>query len=371
MTPMRADVVIVGGGIVGCAIAWYLARDGVSVTLLERGRIGHGASDAAAGMLAPMCEAKKAGPFADLLVAALRDYPEAARDAEVAGGLPTGYRQCGILRVAFTEDEEARLENALSLYAGAGLPYRRLTTEEARREEPALSAEMRAAVLSPEEGQAIPREIVQAFRRAAEARGARIHEYTEVTGLEMAGGVAGGVRVNGGVFAANTVVLAAGAWSSLFSEMLPAPVSVFPVRGQVVALRNLPVPVRRVIYSYAGYAVPWPDGRLILGATQEEAGYAARTTVEGVTQVLAGAARLLPGIREAEIDAMWAGLRPGSADGRPLLGPAPGCENVWLATGHFRNGILLGPYTARLVAESIQSGGVLPALEPFLPDRSA
>jgi glycine oxidase len=366
---MRADAAIIGGGIVGCATAYYLARAGASVVLLERGRIGEGASGAAAGMLAPLCEAKQAGPYMDLLVAALRDYSTAAPNIEAASGLPTGYRKSGILRTAFTGEEAERLEAAACLYEQAGLPYRRLTPEQARSAEPGLNPDIRAAILSPDEGQIYPRAATAAFRRGAELAGARLCEFAEVTGIETESGRAYGVRVADGVVEAETVVLAAGAWSPLVGEGLDIPVPVMPVRGQMAAVRNLPVAVRHVLYSFGGYAVPWPDGRLALGATMEEAGYAARTTLEGIEQVLGGARRKLPGLRHAELDATWAGLRPGSADGLPLLGAAPGLENLWLATGHFRSGILLGPYTARLLAKSIRAGSLAPELEEFSPGR--
>jgi glycine oxidase len=364
---VTADVVIVGGGIIGCATAYYLARAGTSVLVLERGRTGGGASHAAAGMLAPLCEAKQPGPFMDLLVAALADYPRAVEDIESASGAATGYRKCGILRAAFTEDDEVRLDAAARLYPLAGLPFCRLAPEDARREEPALSPEVRSALLSPDEGQVNPRQVTQAFRRGAEACGARFREFAEVRSLTVRDRRVRGVEVGDGVEEAATVVVAAGAWSAL----LPGPCRppVHPVRGQIAALRSVPFPVRRVLYSFGGYVVPWPEGRLVLGATQEDAGFEARTTVEGIEKVLAGGRRLLPGLRLAEIDATWAGLRPGAPDGEPLLGPITGCENLWMATGHFRNGILLGPYTARLVAESILSGIPAAGLGAFSPQR--
>lgn len=360
---------IIGGGIVGCATAYYLARAGASVVLLERGRIGEGASGAAAGMLAPLCEAKRPGPYMDLLVAALRDYATAVPEIEALSGQPTGYRKGGILRAGFTPDEEERLESAVCLYERAGLPFRRLSPEEARQEEPALNPEVRAALLSPEEGQVYPRGVTQAYRRGAEIAGARLHEFTEVSGIEVVDQKAVGVRTAGGVVEAGTVVLAAGAWSPLVGRGIDAAAPVMPVRGQMAAVRNLPSPVRRVLYSFTGYAVPWPDGRLALGSTMEEAGYDARTTLDGVEKVLAGGKRMLPGLRYAELDRAWAGLRPGSSDGMPLLGPLPDVEGLWLATGHFRNGILLGPYTARLVAESILKGRIAADLKAFAPDR--
>jgi glycine oxidase len=364
---LGADVVIVGGGIIGCATAYYLARAGASVLLLERGRIGGEASHAAAGMLAPLCEAKQPGPFMDLLVAALADYPAAVEDVERASNLTTGYRRCGILRTAFTEDEVTRLDAAARLYALAGLPHLRLTPEEARREEPALSPDVRSALLSPDEGQVIPRQITQAFRRGAVAHGATLREYAAVRSLVVRDGRVRGVEVSDGVVEASTVVVAAGAWSSLLPGACRLPIQ--PVRGQIAALRSVPFPVRRVLYSFDGYIVPWPEGRLVLGATQEDAGYDARTTVEGIEKVLAGGKRLLPGLRHAEIDAAWAGLRPAAPDEAPVLGPAAGCDNLWLATGHFRNGILLGPYTARLLAESLVSGRLDRRLAAFSPQR--
>lgn len=366
---MRADVVVIGGGIVGCATAFYLARSGASVILLERGRVGEGASGAAAGMLAPLCEAKQPGPYMDLLVAALQDYPEAARDIEIASGLPTEYRRSGVLRTAFTEDEADRLEAATELYGKAGLPFRRLTPAEARLEEPALNPEVRAAVLSPEEGQVFPQAITRAFRRGAENRGARIFEFTEVLGIEMSSRRADGVKTPAGIVEGENIVLAAGAWSPLVAQTGAAVEPIRPVRGQLVALRGSGAAVRRVLYSYGGYAVPWADGRLVLGSTMEEAGYSARTTVDGVQRLMASGVRLLPGLSDAEMDGAWAGLRPGSTDGMPLLGPTPGVSNLWLATGHFRNGILLGPYTARLLADSIRAGQLSPGLEAFRPGR--
>lgn len=368
---MRYDVAVVGGGILGCALAYYLAERGASVAVLEAGRVGEAATGASAGMLAPVAEAKRPGAFLDLVVAALRDYPAAIREVEDASGLSTGYNQRSILRVAFSEEDEEKFQNALPMYDLAGLPYRRLDGDEARREEPALGAEARSAILSPEEGQVLPRQLVLAFRYAAELRGARIFEDTEALDVESQGDHATRVRTLQGCLEADTVVLANGAWTSRFQECLHTAIPVYPVRGQIVALKSLPMPVRHVLYSYSGYAVPWPDGRLICGATQEEAGYVAHTTVDGVLQVLAGARRLVPGVGQAEIASTWAGLRPGSPDGMPLLGPARGWDNVWLATGHFRNGILLGPYTARLLADSIRAGALVKELAPFDPSREA
>ena len=366
---MKYDVAVIGGGILGCASAYYLAKGGASVVLLERGRVGDGATGASAGMLAPVAEAKHPGPFLDLVVASLRDYPTAVQEVEEASGLSSGYNQRSILRVAFTPEDEGKFQNALPMYELAGLPYHRLTGDEARREEPALGPDVISAILSPEEGQVLPRQLVLAYRYAAELLGARVLENTEALDVETNGARVTGVRTLAGSVEAETVVVANGAWAVRFEAALRQAIPVYPVRGQIVALKALPAPVKHVLYSYIGYAVPWPDGRLICGATQEEAGYGAHTTVDGVMQVLDGARRLVPGARLAEIESTWAGLRPGSPDAMPLLGPAEGWDNVWLATGHFRNGILLGPYTARHLAASIRAGRLVDELAPFHPSR--
>lgn len=366
---MKYDIAIVGGGIIGCASAYYLARHGASVLLLEKGRVGDQATGASAGMLAPVAEAKRPGAFLDLVVGALRDYPSAVREVECASGLSTGYNQRSILRVAFSAEDEEKFALALPMYELANLPYKQLDGDSARTEEPALGAGVISAILSPQEGQVLPRQLVQAYRHAAGLLGATFREDTEVTAI-YPGALTVSVETLGGKIEADRVVVAAGAWSSRFGGCLGTTIPVFPVRGQIAAIKGLPLPVRHVLYSYGGYAVPWPDGRLLVGATQEEAGYAPHTSVEGIQQILAGGRRLVPSVAYGEIDDLWAGLRPGSPDTMPFLGPAVGQERVWLATGHYRNGVLLGPYTSRLLAESMTDGRVSDALRPFLPGRT-
>jgi glycine oxidase len=214
----------------------------------------------------------------------------------------------------------------------------------------------------------LPRQLVQSYRHAAGLLGAEFLEDTEVVGIDVRDGGAT-VHTLTGTVEADRVVISAGAWSSRFGAALGTDIPVFPVRGQIAAIKGMPLPVRHVVYSYNGYAVPWPDGRLLLGATQEEAGYAAHTTVDGILQVVNGGRRLIPSVGDAEIDDIWAGLRPGSPDTMPYLGPVKGRESVWLATGHYRNGVLLGPYTARLLAEAMAENRVSYALQPFQPGR--
>lgn len=365
---MKYDVAVIGGGIAGCATAYYLARGGAKVVLLERTRVADGATGASAGMLAPLCEAKKAGPFLRLVVDALKDYEAAVRDVESASGVSCGFSRRAILRVAFTAADEEHYAHALDLYNISGLPYRRVSGDEAREIEPALSEAAVSAIYSPDEGNVVPVQLAQSFRYAGRALGVDVREGAEVLGFEEISGRIAAAALGGAKVEAERFVVAAGSWASRFAPQLKTRIPIFPVRGQIVAVKGLPVLVKHVIYSTDGYCVPWPDGRMLCGSTTEEAGYDSRTTVDGIAQVIAKGRRMIPSVAGAEVDAVWAGLRPGSEDQLPLLGPVPGRDNVWLCTGHYRNGILIGPYTARLVAESM-AGSMRPELEPFSPGR--
>jgi glycine oxidase len=367
---LRYDVAVVGGGIAGCAAAYYLAKGGAKVALLERGRVAGEATGASAGMLAPLAEAKKKGAFLRLVVEALKDFEGAVRDVEAVSGVSCGFTRRAILRVAFTPEDEDHYSHALDLYQISGLPFRRISGDEARQLEPALSEAALSAIHSPEEGNVVPVQLAQAFRYGARALGAYIREGAEVLGFEGDAARPIAAVLGRETVEADRFVIAAGAWSSRFAPWLGTPIPVFPVRGQIVAVKGLPVLVKHVIYSTDGYCVPWPDGRMLCGSTTEEVGYDSRTTVEGIAQVIVKGRRMIPSVAGAEVDAVWAGLRPGCEDTLPVLGPVPGSDNVWLCTGHYRNGILIGAYTARLVAESM-AGTLRHELEPFSPGRFA
>jgi glycine oxidase len=382
-----ADVVVVGGGIIGLSLAWQLAREGVSVVVLERGQIGGQATGAAAGMLAPLAEAREPSPFVALALASLHLYPGIAAALHEAIGLDVELRGPGMLRVALTDGEAEALRQEWAWQREAGLRMEWLTGQEARRLEPALAPEVRAAIFSPEERHVEPRRLVRAWGLAAAARGVRVREGTAATGFETR---RGGADRSAPGSAANRVtavltgetrtpcgalVVAGGAWSGEVAGCLGARLPVFPVRGQILALACLPPPVRHTIYTHTGYLVPKADGRIVVGATEDRAGFDARPTASGMGRLLTMAPALAPALAEAPFESAWAGLRPATADRLPLLGPLPGWENVVLATGHYRNGILLAPITAERLAEYIVNGCgsgralVDPLLQPFLPDR--
>jgi glycine oxidase len=362
------DVIVVGGGVIGCAIAYYLACEGVRVDVLERGEIGGEASGAAAGMLAPLAEVEDAGAFQALCIESLRMFPALAATLREETGIDIEYLTSGILRVALDDDEERRLRE-LAGRPGC-LPLHSLQAEELRVFEPALSPEIRGGLYSPEEHQVNADRLVQAFARAAEAKGVAL-QRGRVNGLLTRGDHrVVGVRTANGDIIAGHVVLAAGPWTGRLAAPLGMDLPVFPVRGQMMALLSKSVP-RHIVWGSAGYLVPKANGLVFAGATVEKVGFRRRTTAAGLRSLAAMASSLAPRLGALSPVDSWAGLRPGSADGLPLLGPVPGWEGVSAATGHYRNGILLSPITGRLTTRAIVDGSADDSLAPFSPARFA
>lgn len=367
----RASVIVVGGGVIGCAMAYYLSREGAQVVVLERGLIGNEASGAAAGMLAPLAEAHGPSRFLDLCLASHRLFPELADTLRAEVGVDIEYVPSGLLRVAFTEAQEADLRSHVEWQASLGMGVRWIDGETARGLEPLLSRRLRGAVYSPLEHQVNPGKLVQGFARAAEAQGAVIRQETSVTGLLRRGFRVTGVRLAGETLSADAVVLAAGPWTKRLAASLGVRVPVKPVRGQMLALRGGPSPVRHIIWGPRGYMAPKVNGFLFVGATVEEVGFRKSTTVRGLAALRRMANALVPALVHAtQVDA-WAAFRPGSADSLPILGAVPGWEGLWVASGHYRNGILLAPITGQLMARSLLDGKPAEGLSAFSPARFA
>jgi glycine oxidase len=364
------NVVIIGGGVIGCAIAYYLRGAGIEVTVAERERVGSGASSAAAGMLAPLAESPDPGPFTRLALEGLRAFKEDAEAIIAESGVDFEYRRDGVLRVAESEAAAGPLQELLRWQDGSGLEVRWLDGPELRQLEPAIGRQMVGALFTPGEGHVNPARLTEALASAAVRRGARLIEGCAVEGLKVQSDRVTAVRHAAGSLPADHVVFAGGAWGKLWEQRLGAPLPVFPVRGQMVALSQTPPPIRRIVYSHDGYLLPKSDGSVYVGATEEhDAGYDARVTAGGLRWLLAAAERLVPSLSSAAYVRSWAGLRPGSADNLPLLGPLPSLANVTLAAGHFRNGILLSLITGRLIARALSSGVTPPELAPFAPSR--
>ncbi len=338
-------LIVVGGGLLGCAVAHAAAR-GRSVTVLERAIIGAEASSAAAGILAPRVEAHGREPLRSIGIESLDAWERWIR---ALGAEPdaVGYRRCGALVVRGSSGRGAASPDDPPDPEARWLPDARLRVPEL--------AEGGAWWL-PDEGVVDPRKVIPAARAAAERAGVRIHACDPVVRVES-----GGVELASGRFFRGEVVVCAGAWSA---QVPGAPrVPVRPVRGQLVALEGVPLPT--VVFGPGGYLVPrWDDARVIAGATVEEAGFEKRVTAEGLRAVLDTALRLAPGLARASVAESWAGLRPGTPDEMPILGRVDG---VWVASGHYRNGILLAPWTARTVADAVLDGAELP--KSFGPER--
>jgi glycine oxidase len=368
-----SDVVVVGGGVIGLGIAWRAAQAQMAVTVVDEAP-GQGASWAAAGMLAPVTEVHYGeGRLLELNLASAGRWPGFAAEVEEASGRPVGYRPGGTLAVARDADDNAALEDLYRFQLRCGLEVERLRSRECRQLEPGLHPGIRGGVLAAGDHQVDNRALVQALLVACERAGVRLLAG-RVAALATEGDrVTGVVLSDGGTLAAGVVVLAAGCWSGglggLAAEALPP---VRPVKGQLLYLRgpaDQPLCSRNV-RGLEVYVVPRGDGRVVVGATVEEQGFDTTVTAGAVHDLLRAALELLPDAAELELTETVVGLRPGSPDNAPMLGPA-GPEGLVVATGHYRNGILLTPVTADAVAELLATGQVPELIAPFGPGRFA
>ncbi len=342
---------MVGGGVIGCAIAERLARDGHRVVLFERDRLGAHASGAAAGLLNPYSQAESEDAFFEMARESLAAYPELAARLEAATGLAVEFRSQESIRIAFDDAEREVLFDRVRWQTAIGIRCQAHSPVEMRRLEPELSEVAGGAVFP--EAQITPIRLVRALGAAAAKTGAVIREGSPVLGLVENGGRVEGVRLLGEVVPADHVVLAAGPWTPEVARSAGVEVPVRPRRGQLVALRPSRRLIDRIVTYGRLYLVPKPDGTIVCGSTEEEAGFDAAVTAEGAASLLTQAIRALPGLGRSTIERLWAGLRPAPPGELPLMGPVEGHPGLLLATGHNRNGILLAPATAERISRVI------------------
>jgi glycine oxidase len=372
--PSSSDVVVVGAGAVGLAVAWRAAQTGLRVTVLERaGKAGAGTSSVAAGMLAPISETIATElPLMRLGLESVNIYPQFVQELQAATGMDPGYLRCGTLLAARDADEATSLARELELRQSLGLTVHRLLASEARRLEPALAPTLRLALEIPDDHAIDPRKLTAALAQALTAAGGELRLGAPVNGVTTSGDRITGVRLDdGSEVAAGDVVVAAGPWSSAL-DGIPggATIPVHPIKGQILRLHDPAGPgmLTRVLRMTGGYLVPRGDGRYVLGATMEERGFDTTVTGGGVYDLLRNAFELLPSVTELVVDELSAGLRPATPDNLPALGPGaiPGLH--W-AVGHYRHGILLTPITAELVVKALVGEGAVP--DEFAPQRFA
>ena len=364
---MMARIVVIGGGVIGCSITYHLRKAGAEVVLLERGEIGGEASGAAAGMLMAPLEYASARDFQALQNASLAMYPVLIEEIESRSGINVEHRVCGILRTARAETHAKALRALVGRPAQGASGLEWVDAETLRRLEPGLSPDILGAAYSPSASNVNPGLLTQAFAVSAEHLAAEVRRGVAFTGFLGRGPRLEGVRSSAGLVRADAIVLAAGPWTELLARRVNGNVPTPPMRGQMIAYRS--TAVHHAVWSEDGYLVPKLRGFMFAGATVEHAGFRKHTTERGITGLRRAAAAMVPALRHSEVVSTWAGLRPGSPDGLPLMGRLPGRDNVYVAGGHFRNGILLAPVTGRLLAQLICEGRTDIDLGPFRPER--
>lgn len=364
-----SDVVIVGGGVIGLSIAYRLAREGVLSTLLDRRDVGREASWAGAGMIPANTERLRTNPSVELRSWSAVLYPEWSAALLEETGIDNGYRRTGGVDLAFTEDEDRELRSTAGRWKGEGIVFERLAPDDFRRVEPALSPEVRSAYFLPDRAQIRNPRHLQALAAASVNRGVVVREDVTVNGFETRAGRILAARLSSGLLPCGTLVLAAGAWTGGLIEGLGLNVPTPPVKGQIVLLKPDQPLLKRIVEYGRHYLVPRDDGRVLIGSTEEDAGFDTRSTPIGVRDLIDVALRLCPVLASASVEKTWAGLRPGSLDTRPYIGPLPGFSNLFVASGHKRAGLQLSTATAELIADLVLGRAPRIDLTPFRPDR--
>ncbi len=368
---MNSEVLIIGGGVIGLSIARELHLRGVrDITLLERNVCGEESSWAAGGMLGPQAEADEAGPFFDICSRSRDLYPAFAEALLTETGIDIELDRSGTLYAAFTDDDERHLNGRFEWQSKAGLAVERLTADDTRRAEPFISPDVRMSLLFPNDWQLDNRKLLAALRHYAEIIGIEIRENTHVESLTIENGRVTGASTSGGTFTAGKTVLATGAWTSLIKlGDMAMPFAVTPVRGQIICLRTAKRVFESVVYSRRGYIVPRADGRILAGSTTEFTGFTKGVTDQAASDLRNMAFEIAPSMDNLQVIDSWSGLRPMAADGLPVLGEIEGLDRLFVATAHYRNGILLAPLTAKLAADHLIDGRTDKRLSGFSPNR--
>jgi glycine oxidase len=369
------DLIIVGGGVIGLSIAYVLAREGMKATVLDRRELGREASWAGAGLIPPYTRRVTGHPAAELRSWSAALYPELSAALHEETGIDNGFRRTGGVDVAWTAEDENALRRAAGRWRSDGIVFERMLPADFSRVEPALNPALRVGYYLPDRSQIRNPWHLQALVRAATLRGVTLQPHQAVVGFEVEVEGTGAprriraVRTVQGRLPCGCVVVAAGPWSAALLEGVGVQAPTPPIKGQIVLLRSDRKLLSRIVEHGNNYLVPRDDGRVLVGATEENAGFDYRTTPTGLRDLLGEALQLCPVLAEAEVERSWAGLRPGSIDSRPYLGRAPGFENLIVATGHHRAGLQLAPATAEVIADLVLGRSARIDLDAFRVDR--
>lgn len=364
----RPDLLVIGAGLVGCAAAYELAKAGLTVTVVERGAPGCEASSAGAGMLCPQSATSAPNPMLTLGLASKALYAGLAAELRERSGLDVEHQTGGSLHCFLDAGDAAVGRAAFDWQHAAGLKAELLSREEALALEPDLTPDILGALFLPEDQWVNNPRLVTALAQAASLKGVEFVR-AEVSALLRKGDRVLGVSAGHSEVLAGGVLLAAGAWSGQLAATAALTLPVQPVRGQLLCLEGVPRRLHYLLHLKDHYLVPRVNGEILVGSSLEWVGFVKHVTAEQIHAFLQAAIRLVPRLGHLAIKATWAGFRPWAADERPVIGPWPGIDGLFVATAHFRNGILLAPITARLMKELIVDGTVSPDLTPFLPDR--
>jgi glycine oxidase len=355
MENKRYDAVIVGGGVIGCSIAFQLAKRGASVIVLEKQEIAQGASRAAAGMLGAQSEFTTDSPLIPLALKSREIFPSIVEELEELTGIDIGLVQRGLIKVACSKEDGVALEQHYQFWKQQDPSVQWLSMKELQEREPHVTETLYGAMYLPGDGQVRAADLSIAFAKAASRFGAVIKEYTEVYSLLWERGQVKGVETAEGRITSDNVILCAGAWSKQLLKPTGIDVPIFPVKGECLSVvTEIPFITSTIFANNGCYIVPKKGNRLVIGATSQEGTFHQKVSVKGVQSLLERASAILPSIVEAHWENVWSGIRPQTSDGLPYLGEHPDIKGLFGAFGHYRNGILLSPITGVIIADLVE-----------------
>ena len=363
-------VAVIGGGVIGCLTACYLKQRGCDVTVVERGETGRESSWAGAGILCPIHPWLYPDAFTHLIDASLALYPKFQSDIEAKTGISIEWKKSGLLIPFFDDDKTDHWQDAIDWSRKFGWKVEELTAADSLEREPTLSVHVTKSLLWPEVGQLRNPRLLAAIRVWMEQLGVETVEHAEVTGVLREGDAAVGVIcADGREIAADQVLLAGGSWSGELAKEMGFELPVKPVKGQIVLLKGKPGLMHSIVKHDDVYFVPRDDGRILVGASMEFVGFEPGVTDAVVSNLMASMERIASGLKDLEVEQEWMGFRPGSPDGMPFLGPVASIPGLWVASGHYRNGVALAPITAELMSDWMMGGTPSVDLSAFAVSR--